>query len=620
METTVDPKAQQFEYRAEMKQLLHLIVHSLYTHREIFLRELISNASDALNKVRFRMLTDREVQSAAAPLEIRIRLDADAKTLEIEDTGIGMTRDDLVERIGTVASSGTRAFLEELKQSGKPLDAQMIGQFGVGFYSAFMVADEITVETRHADPDATAYRWHSRGEGTYTIEAIDRVERGTKIVLKLKEEAQEFSKDYRVRQIVRRYSNFVDFPIYVDGEQVNTVKALWHRSKDEVTDEELNEFYKFITGDFKEPRGHLHLHIEGRINFRALLFIPSHAPPALFSDDEMKGLHLYSSKVFIQDDAKSLLPEYLRFVRGVVDTEDLPLNVSREVTQTSPVTAKIRQVLTGKVLGLLEEWARDEPEKYEAFFHDFGPLFKTGVGSDYGNRDRILELLRFESTKTEKGKLTSLKDYAGRMKPDQEAIYYLTSTYREVAERNPNLEYFRKHDIEVLLLTDPVDLFTVPNIDAYAEKPLQSIEKAELQLKPDEDARPDALTGDETDRLIGRFKAVLGDRVEDVIASKRLVDSAATLVAGKHGLDAQMERMMKLMNQDFTGSKKVLEINPAHPLVKNLARLQQEDDPAGLLDKTILQLYENALLIDGNLNDPATFVTRLTELMVKATS
>lgn len=619
METPVDTKAQQFEYRAEMKQLLHLIVHSLYTHPEVFLRELVSNASDALNKVRFRMLTDTNVVSPDVPLEIRLYVDAERKTLTIEDTGIGMTRDDLIERIGTVASSGTLAFLEQMKTAGRPLDAQLIGQFGVGFYAAFMVADEIVIETRHADPGSQGYRWRSDGQGTYTIEEIDRAARGTTITLHLKDDAKEFSEVARVKQVVRRYSNFVDFPILVGGEQVNTVKALWHRPKDEIKEEELNEFYKFVANDFEAPLGHLHLHVEGRVSFRALLFVPAHAPLGFFREEELKGPQLYSSKVFIQDDCKELLPEYLRFLRGVVDTEDLPLNVSREVTQSSPVTAKIKQILTGKVLGLLEEWATAEPEKYERFFAAFGALFKTGVGSDFANKDRIINLLRFESTQTEKGKRTSLKEYVAGMAPDQPAIYYLLANQRDAAERNPNLEYFRKHGLEVLLLTDLVDGFILPSINTYEGKPLQSIEKADLDLKTDE-VQPDALAPEAAERLIARFKQTLGDRVEDVIASKRLVDSAATLVVGKHGLDTHMERMMKLMNQDFQGARKVLEINPAHPLLKNLSRRLEASEQDDVLDQAILQLYEGALLIDGNLPDPAAYVARMTELMTRATA
>lgn len=609
---------QEFEYRAEMKQLLHLIVHALYTHRDIFLRELISNASDALNKVRFRQLTDTNIASADAALKVEITADPEANTLTIADTGIGMTREDLTERLGTVASSGTRAFLEEMQQSDKPLDAQMIGQFGVGFYAVFMVAEQVTVETRHADPDAQGYRWQSDGEGSYTLEEIDRTERGTTITIQFKEDADEFSKEARIRQIIQKYSNFVDFPIYLAGTQVNTVKALWRKPKGDIGDEELDEFYKFIAHDFQPPLGHLHLSIEGVISFKALLFVPAQAPPGLFREEFERHLHLYVAGVFIQDDAKGLLPEYLRFVRGVVDSEDLPLNISREVTQSSPVMAKIRSVLTGKVLGMLDEWAADEPDKYTTFFQQFGQLFKSGLTSDYTNRDRIIDLLRFASTKTVAEATTSLKDYVTRMPESQDAIYYLLSEHRDSAARNPNLEYFNKHGLEVLLLVDPIDAFVMPTLDAYDGKPFKSIEQADLDLASDDKPQEDALAETDVERLLIRFKTTLGDRVENVIASKRLVDSAATLVVGQGGMDAQMERMMKMMNQDFTGGRKILEVNTHHALLKNLVRLQDEgqDD---LLDEAILQLYEGTLLLDGNLPTPADFVQRMTDLMVKAT-
>ncbi len=617
---TKTPPVEQFEYRAEMKQLLHLIIHSLYTHQEIFLRELISNASDALNKVRFRQLTDHDVLDPDAERKITITLDPDQNTLSVEDTGIGMTRDDLVERIGTVAASGTMAFLDELKKADKPVDAQIIGQFGVGFYASFMVADEVVIETRHADPDAKGYRWKSDGGGQFTIEEIDREARGTTVTLHLKEDAKDFSQDYRVQQIIKKYSNFVDFPIFVGEAQVNTVKALWMKHKDEVTDEEVTEFYKFISNDHQDPLGHLHLRIEGRVNFNALLFVPATAPPGLFREDYERRLHLYSAGVFIQDDCKALLPEYLRFVRGVVDTEDLPLNVSREVTQSSPVTAKINSILTGKVLGMLTEWAEQDAEKYDTFFQHCGPLFKTGITMEFGKRDQVLDLLRYQSTKTEPGKTTSLKDYVGRMQEGQEAIYYLMGDHRDVVERNPNLEYFKKNDIEVLLLVDPVDVFTFPHLHAYDEKPLQSIEKADLDLKQDEEQPKDALAGEQIDTLLALFKITLGDKVEDVVASKRLVDSATTLVVGAQGMDTQMERMMKMMGQDFGGSKKILEVNTAHPLLKNIATLQAEGGHDDLLEKAIVQLYEGALLIDGTLSQTSAFVERMTGLMVKATT
>lgn len=618
MATQKKPTPETFAFRAEMQQLLHLIIHSLYTHEEIFLRELISNASDALNKIHFRLLTDRNVVDPDAARDIRITLDKDARTLTIADTGIGMSREDLVERIGTVASSGTLDFIKELKKDGGPVDAQLIGQFGVGFYSAFMVADTITIDTRAAHPDSVGLRWSSDGAGSFTIEETDRTSRGTRITLHLKEDKAEFAEEWRVKQIIRKYSNFVDFPILIGEERVNTVDALWHRSKSDLKEEELNEFYKFISGDAEDPLGHLFLNIEGRMSFRALLFIPQTAPRSLFHESYKYGVHLYSSNVFIQDDCQTLLPEYLKCVRGVVDTEDLPLNVSREATQHSPVMAKIRKILTSKLLGLLGDWATNEPEKYATFFKQFGILFKTGLGGDFENRDTLIDLLRYESTATEPGAYTSFQQYVDRMATDQEALYYVLAENRLAAERNPNLEYFRAHDLEVLLLTDPVDAFLIPGIPTYADHPLQSVEKADLKLQRDpEEEEEGGLSEHEAEKIVERIKSVLGDRVEDVRISQRLVDSAATLVTGSAGMDTQMERMMMMMDASFEGGKKVLEINIAHPLIRNLSSLRGTDDT--LVEQAVLQLFEGTLLAEGSLKEPQDFVARMLDLLVVAT-
>ncbi len=622
-DNTATPAPETFEYRAEMKQLLHLIVHSLYTHEEIFLRELISNASDALNKVRFRLLTDRDIVDAAAEQRIDIQLDEKEQTLTITDTGIGMTREDLISRIGTVASSGTQAFVEELKKKKDgPLNAELIGQFGVGFYAAFMVADRIVIDTRHADPDSTPLRWTSDGAGSYTIEESDRAARGTQITLHLKEDKDEFAKTWRIQSIIKKYSNFVDFPIHVDGEKVNTVAALWHRPKSELKEDELAEFYKFIASDSERPLGHLHLAIEGVVAFRALLFVPKKAPQGMFREDFEHGLHLYSSKVFIQDDCKSLLPEYLRFVRGVVDTSDLPLNVSREATQHSPVMAKIRKTLVSKLLGMLAEWAADEDqERFNTFTREFGPLFKSGLSSEFEHRDELTELIRFESTHNreagEKGKMTSLAAYVDRMQEGQKAIYYILGDNRQALERHPSLEYFRANDIEVLLMTDPVDAFIVPGIPKYKDIELTSVEKSDLKL--DDKKKKGGLSKKEAGKLIDRIKSVLGDRVEDVAPSERLVDSVATLVTGKAGMDAQMERMMRMMDENFTGAKKVLEVNMRHPLMKNLAALRSQPGRENDVEAAIEQIFAGAQLIEGTLDEPETLVSRMTELLVQAT-
>ncbi len=611
-------KTEQFEYKAEMKQLLHLIVHSLYTHPEVFLRELVSNASDALNKIRFRMLTDTEVLDADADLRVNIEIDEKKKTLSIEDSGIGMTRDDLVNRLGTVASSGTLEFLKKMKESEQTVDSNLIGQFGVGFYSVFMVTDHVTVETRHAEKDAQGYRWTSDGQGTFAIEEIDKPNRGTKITFKLKTSHKDFSEEYRVKNVIKKYSNFVDFPIFLGKEEINRVSAIWHRKKEDIKDEELNEFYKFISNDFSDPLAHLHLSIEGAVNFKAIVFIPETAPPMFLREHLEKSLQLYSNKIFIQDDCTELLPEYLRFLKGVVDTVDLPLNVSREVTQSSPAMVKIREILTKRVLAWLKDLASKETAKYDKFYRNFGPLFKTGANSDFKNKDKIVELLRFETTTTEKDDYTSLKDYVARMQDGQEVIYYLSGEHRETVERNPNLEYFRKNKIEVLLLTDPFDVFVVPTLGEYDKKNIVSIDKADLELKQEKKEDSEALSENLSKSLIDIFKKTLGDKVEDVIESKRLVDSAATLVVGKAGIDKQME-MMKMMNQEFSGSKKILEINLSHPLIKNLGKriIADENDP--ILRNSILQIYDGALLVEGDLKSQSEFVQRMTELMVEAT-
>ena len=615
MDTT--PEVQEFEYKAEMKQLLHLIIHSLYTHPEVFLRELISNASDALNKVRFMQVTSIPVLEPEAVLGITIDIDETRKTFSIEDNGIGMTRDDLVNRIGTVASSGTLDFIKNMKSESGALSGDLIGKFGVGFYSAFMVTDEITIETRHAEPGSKGYRWKSIGEGRFTIEEIEKVHRGTRIYFTLKDEAAEFASSWRAKDIIRKYSNFVDFPITIGGEKLNTVTALWQRPKDEVTEDERNEFYKFVSGDFAAPLGHLHLSLEGRTTFKALVFIPESAPSRFVDPRELKGPHLYASRVFIQDDCKDLIPEYLRFITGVVDSEDLPLNVSREMTQSSLALSRMREVITGRLLGLFEEWAERDAELYTRFWNAFGPYFKMGLSTDAGNKQRITELLRFETTRAA-GALASLKEYSERMPESQKEIYYLAGEHRDLLERNPNLEYFRKHDLEVILLTDPIDLFVFPSLGDYAGKLIASIEKADLDFSTDSESRAGVDHGAAT-ALLAAIRETLGDRIEDVVESKRLTDSAATLVVGKEGVDPQLERMMKALDKNFTGAKKILEINLTHPLIANLARLAVRGGDAELLRDAAIQVYEGALLLEQSLASPADFVRRMTDFMERAT-
>jgi len=615
-----EKKKQQFEFKAEMKQLLHLIINSLYTNPEIFLRELISNSSDALNKVRFMQLTGKELQSPKLPLNIKISLDEKKQTFSIEDTGIGMTYEELTTRLGTIASSGTGEFIRQLKESKEKIDGNMIGQFGVGFYSAFMVTDKITVETLHGEPGNKAWKWTSTGEGTFEIEESKRVERGTKISFKLKDDHKEFAEEYRIKQIIKKYSNFVDYPILIGEDEVNAKGALWHKNKSEIKEEELTEFYKFVANDFNEPLDHLHLAMEGRMNFKALLFVPKKAKPNFFRTEELNSVQLYSNKVFVQEDCKEILPEYLRFMEGVVDSEDLPLNVSREVTQYTPIMNKIKDVLTGKILSMIEYWLESEPEKFKTFYKEFGPLFKSGLNSDFTNRDRLINMLRFQTTKSTDDEMVSLKQYVERMPDFQKEIYYLSGDSLKDLRKNPKLEYFKKKDVEVILLADPVDAFVVPGLFEYEGKALKSIDKSDIELDKDDAKSDDALTGDNLDSLIKLFKEVIGEQVEDVVASKRLVDSAATLTVGKEGMDPHMERMMKMMDQgNAMPSKRVLEINPSHVLIKNLDKMNQagESDKVKLLAQ---HLYDGALLMEGNLESPSDFVNRLTEVLTMASN
>lgn len=613
---------QEFEYKAEMKQLLDLIVHSLYTHPEIYLRELISNASDALSKVRFNALTDQEMLDKEVDLAIRITIDPKEMTFVIEDSGVGMTEEELIANLGTVAKSGTLGFMQSLKEQQKQLDGNLIGQFGVGFYSVFMVTEEVTVETRSSHPGSQGFRWRSGGQGTYTIEKIDKAERGTKISFKFKEESKEFAEEYRVEQIVKKYSNFVDFPIYLGDKQLNSITALWQRSKNELKDEEVNEFYKFIANDYQDPLDYLPVSVEGMVTFKALLFLPKEAPPEmLYRQGELEnhGPQLYVKKVLIQNECRDLLPEYLRFIAGVVDTEDLSLNVSREVVQSSPVMAKIRQILTGKILGWFESLAKEQPEKFKTFYKAFGPIIKIGLNTDFTNREKLIELLRFESTKTVDGEYVTLKEYSERMGADQKEIYYHSGTSKGQLLAHPNLEYFQEMGIEVLLLSDPVDVFVIPSIHEYDKKPLKSIEKADIDFSKKNKETPEPIAENLLSPVLQLFRETLGEGVEDVIESHRLVNSPVTLVSGKDGLDSQMEKMMKMMRSDMPAGKRILEVNTAHPIIRNLAGLISADPSNPLIVTAMKQLYEGALFLEGGLDSTTGFLSRMNELIEAAT-
>ncbi len=609
---------EKFEFKAEMKQLLHLIIHSLYTHPEVFLRELISNSSDALNKLRFRRLTDSNILSPEEELKITLYLDKENHGFAIEDSGIGMSKEDLISQIGTIASSGTLNFLKNLSDKQEKLDANLIGQFGVGFYSVFMVTDEVTIETRSAEPDSLAWKWVSSGSDSFEILPSDRTNRGTKISFKLKDEYKDFAEDWKIESILNKYSNFVDFPIYIGDKKINTVTAIWQKRKDDISEEELFDFYKYISNDYQKPLGHLVLNIEGNVNFKSIIFVPDTPINNLFNDTREKTLQLYSNRVFIQDDAKELLPEYLRFVKGVVDTEDLPLNVSREVTQSSPAMLKIKNVIVGKILSLFEEWADKDIEKYMKFYKNFGSLFKTGLNSDFSNKSRLMELLRFESSAKPKGEYTSLNGYISRMNDKQNEIYYISGNHIDIIEKNPNLEYFKKNEIEVLYLTDPIDIFTVPYLREYDGKPLKSIDKSDINIDSKLEEKTD-VSEDSQNKVIERFKSVLKDKVEDVVPSSRLIDSPATLVVGNQGLDPQLEKMMQMMDKEYTASKRILEINMSHKLIKNLIEKISGTPDDEIIDNAINQLFEGALLIEGYMKNPIDFVKRMNEFMTKAT-
>ena len=613
---------QEFEYKAEMKQLLDLIVHSLYTHPEIYLRELISNASDALSKARFNALTDQEMLDKEADLAIRITIDPAEMSFVIEDSGVGMTEEELIANLGTVAKSGTLGFMQSLKEQQKQLDGNLIGQFGVGFYSVFMVTEEVTVETRSSHPGSEGFRWRSSGQGTYTIEKIEKAGRGTRISFKLKEEHKEFAEEYRVEQIVKKYSNFVDFPIYLGDKQLNSITALWQRSKNELKDEEVNEFYKFIANDYKDPLDYLPVSVEGMVTFKALLFLPKEAPPEmLYRQGELEnhGPQLYVKKVLIQNECRDLLPEYLRFIAGVVDTEDLSLNVSREVVQSSPVMAKIRQILTGKILGWFESLAKEQPEKFKTFYKAFGPIIKIGLNTDYTNRDKLIELLRFESTKTVDGEFVTLKEYSERMGADQKEIYYYSGTSKAQLLAHPNLEYFQDMGIEVLLLSDPVDVFVIPSIHEYDKKPLKSIEKADIDFSKQKKESAEPLAENLLAPVLQLFRETLGEGIEDVIESHRLVNSPVTLVSGKDGLDSQIEKMMKMMQSDMPAAKRILEVNTSHPIIRNLSGMILADASNPLIKTAMKQLYEGALLLEGGLDSTTGFLSRMNELIEAAT-
>lgn len=632
----------QVEFRAEIQQLLNILVHSLYTEREIFLRELISNASDALNRIQFEMLTNRDVLDEHAELGIWLEADEANRTLTLRDTGIGMTRDELVENLGTIARSGAKNFLQAIEEAGKEgqsITTDIIGQFGVGFYSVFMVAEEVTVTSRSYRPDAEAAVWSSQGQGTYSIGPADKADRGTTIQIKLKEDAKEFAAPYRLRQIVKTHSDFVAYPIYLkeqkppaEGEkegkteftQINQQTAIWRQSPREVDEEKYESFYHQTTLDFGKPLLRLHTSADAPVQFYALLFIPSKKDYRLFGMKEDHGLKLYSRKILIRENFKELLPNYLRFVEGVVDSEDLPLNVSREMVQATPMLEKIKGILVRRLSGDLAELAKEKPDTYRTFWQEFGGFIKEGIAIDADSRGKFTDLLRFPSSKSENADdLVSLAQYVERMKKDQSEIYYILGDDYNTISRSPHLEYFKKHELEVLYLTDPMDSFMLVGLHEYNGKPLKNVDDAGLNLPEDDQAAEAkegeaAIPADKFEALISRFKETLKDRVEDVHESKILTDSPCRLVNPANAMNTNMQRVQRLLGKDYQVPKKILEINRSSPLIQNLsARLAANPDDA-LINPLIEQLFESALVLEGIHPNPADMIPRIQQLMEAA--
>ncbi|MBY0474825.1 MAG: molecular chaperone HtpG [Nitrosomonas sp.] len=626
---------EQLNFQAEAKQLLKLMIHSLYSNKEIFLRELISNASDAADKLRFEGLTDAALYESDSDLRICVSYDVNERTISVSDNGIGMSRQEVIDHIGTIAKSGTREFFNSLT-GDQVKDAHLIGQFGVGFYSAFIIADKVTLITRRAGLTVEhGVRWESSGEGDYTLETVEKSERGTEIILHLRKEEDEFVNGIRIRNIIRKYSDHITLPIVMkkeewsqeenknkitdEDETINQANALWTRSKNEITAEQYDEFYKHVAHDFEPPLAYVHARVEGKQDYTQLLYIPARAPFDLFDRERRHGIKLYVQRVFIMDDVEKLLPNYLRFVRGVIDSNNLPLNVSREILQESKDIDSIRAGVVKKILGLIEDLSKHEDdegkEKYKTFYREFGQVLKEGVGEDFANRERIAKLLRLVTTNSDSDEpMVSLETYLQRMKEGQEKIYYVTADSLKAAKNSPHLEVFRKKGIEVLLLADRVDEWLVSNLTEFEGKPLQSVAKGGLDLGNLEDEAEKEEREKETNafqELTEKMKATLNEQVKDVRITFRLTESPACLVADTYDMSGNLERLLKSAGQKIQHTKPILEINPHHPMVQRLNNeVENFEDWSHIL-------FDQALLAEGGqLEDPAAFVKRLNELLL----
>lgn len=616
------------QFQTEVNQLLHLMIHSLYSNKEIFLRELVSNAADACDKLRFEAVGNDSLYENDSDLRIEVEFDEEARTVTIRDNGIGMSRDEVVTNIGTIARSGTKEFLQKLT-GDQQKDAHLIGQFGVGFYSSFIVADKVTLTTRRAgQPADSATRWESDAQSGYTLEPVSKATRGTEIVLHLKEDEKEFANSWRLRSIITRYSDHIPFPVKMrktndedkatgEWEVINKANALWTRSKNEITETEYQEFYKHISHDWENPLAWTHSRVEGKLEYTSLLYLPAKAPFDLFEQHQKHGIKLYVKRVFIMDDAEHLMPRYLRFVRGVIDSNDLPLNVSREILQSNRIIESMKNGSVKKVLSLLESIAENEPEKYASLWKEFGRVLKEGPSEDYTNREQIAKLLRFASTHDNSAEQkVSLADYIARMKEGQEKIYYITADSHTAAKNSPHLEVFRKKGIEVLLLSDRVDEWLTNGLTEFDGKSLQSVAKGQLdlsKLETEEDKKEQEKVEQEAKNLLEQIKAALGDKVETVSVSHRLTDSPSCIVLNEHDMALYMQHLFKQAGHDVPKTKPNLEVNPNHPL---LQRMKAETDDERFAEWSSVLLDQAILAEGGQLEDPAGFVHRLNRLML----
>ncbi len=636
------------KFETEVQQLLDLVIHSLYSNKDIFLRELISNASDAIDKVRFEAHSNESLLEGNADWKIKIIADKEAGTLTLRDNGIGMTVEQVEENIGTIARSGTRAYLENLKSKQVQDNPELIGQFGVGFYSSFMVADKVVMVTRIAGDKGAGCLWESTGDGSYTVEECEKDSRGTDVILHLKDEMKEYLDEWKIRSIIKKYSDYVQDPIVMDitreesprgldgkaiegaekitkieEETLNSMKAIWTRVKSEITPEEYEEFYKHISHDYDKPLKTIHYSAEGTSEFRAILYLPSHRPFDLFFREHKKGVQLYVKRVFITDNCEHLIPDYLRFVKGVVDSSDLPLNVSREILQEDVQLKRIEKSLVGKILSTLLEMKEKENEQYLKFFKEFGPVLKEGLHFDHANKEKLQELVLFESSSKEAGQLVSLKEYVERMPEGQTEIYFITGTSRSLVEKSPHLEIFKKKGYEVFFLLDPVDEWVAQALTEYDGKKLKAVDRGDLELGTEEERKlleeKKEEQGKQHKGLLEFFSEKLAESVKEVRFSGRLTDSACCLVADDYGMNANMERILKAMNQDVPESKRILELNPDHPLIAVLAELYEKDKEDPRLTDYGELLLDQALLTEGSpIKDPLHFTKLITQLMVGA--